>query len=107
MRPLHARPRPGRSTLRPVYEVEVDLVESEPAQALLCFGLRILRPWIELGRDEDLLARQAAGAQGLADGLFVAVGLRRVDVTVAELERPAHRFLGLLAGPNLPDAETA
>ena len=41
-RPLHAGPRPERAAPRPVHQVEVDLVEAEPAQALLQFCGRVL-----------------------------------------------------------------
>ena len=50
---------------------------------------------IELRGDEDLVARHAAVAQGAADARLVAVGLRGVDVAVAELERPANGVLAL------------
>jgi hypothetical protein len=57
-----------------VDDVQVDPVDAEPAQAALGLGGRIpSAPRVELGRDEDVLARDAALAQGLADALLVAV----------------------------------
>src|SRR5439155_27200201 len=104
VRTLHAWPHPSRPALRPVDEVEVDPVHPEPAQALLCLGLRVLGPRIELRRDEHLVSRQPAVAKRLADALLVAVALGRIDVAIAQLERPAHGVFRLLAGMDLPDA---
>src|SRR5271166_6702215 len=83
--PLHARPGPERTALGPVDDVEVDVVEAEPPQAPLSLGGRIRARGIELGRDEHVLARDAALTQRTADALLVAVGLGGVDVPVAEL----------------------
>src|SRR5918994_2364088 len=102
---FHAGPGPGRPALRPVDDVEVHLVDVQPFQAPLGLGLRVLPRRIELGSYEDLFARHAAVAQRAADALLVAVGLRSVDVAVAELERPANRVLALPPVRNLPDAE--
>src|SRR5262245_35760809 len=103
---LHAWPGPGRTALRPVDDVQVDVVDVQLLQAALdrCDG--ILPPGMELGRDEHLFARNAALEQPLADALLVAVGLCRVDVSVSELERPAHRIDAFPAVLNLPDAES-
>ena len=51
----------------------------------------------QLGRDEDLVARQAAVAQGAADRRLVAVHRRGVDVAIADLERPPDGVVGLRA----------
>ena len=104
-RTFHPGPGPGRSALRPVDDVEVDLLDAKPFQAPLRLGLRVLPRRIELGRDEDLLARHAAVAKGAADARLVAVCLRGVDMAVAELQRPADRVLGLGPVRDLPDAE--
>ena len=56
-RTLHARPCPGRATLRPVNQIQIDIVCSEPLQATLGLGGRILARRIELGRDKHLVAR--------------------------------------------------
>jgi len=105
VRAFHPGPSPGRAALRPVDDVEVQLVDSQPFQAPPCLGLRVLPRRVELGGDEDLLARHAAVAQRATDALLVAIGLRRVDVAIAELERPANRVLALRPARNLPDAE--
>ena len=103
---LHARPGPRRPTLRPVDDVQVDVVDAEPPEAVLGLARRIGVAREELGRDEHLLPGDAALAQRPADALLVAVGLRRVDVAVAELERPAHGVLALRPVGYLPDAES-
>jgi hypothetical protein len=59
----------------------------------------------DLGLDEDLFARDAGVAQGLADLGLVAVGGGGVDVPVAEFERGLHGGDGLL-GRGLEDAES-
>src|SRR5205085_11772354 len=79
-RPLHPRPGPGGPALGPVDDVQIDLIDTQPVQAALGLRGRIgSTPGIELGRDEELLARDAALAQRLPDARLVAVGLRRVD----------------------------
>jgi hypothetical protein len=60
---------------------------------------------MELRGDEDLLARDAAGADGGAHRGLVPVALRRVDVAVAGFERRADRSLAVGALGELPDAE--
>ncbi len=102
---LHPRPGPGRALLGPVDDVEVDLLDAEPLEAVLGLGGRVGARGIELRRDEDLVARDAAVAQRAADARLVAVGLRGVDVPVARLERPAHRVLTLGAVLDLPHAQ--
>jgi hypothetical protein len=66
-------------------DVEIDLVDLEPPQALLHLGRRILAAWIELRGDEDLLARNAAGLQSSPHTGFVAIGLGGIDVALSEL----------------------
>src|SRR5262249_30292258 len=74
-RPLHPVPRPRRPALGPVDDVEVDVVDAEPLEAALRLGLRVLAGGVELRRDEDLLARDAAVAQRAPDAALVAVRL--------------------------------
>jgi hypothetical protein len=88
-----------------VDDVEVDAIDAEPPEAALDLGDRILAAGIELRGEEDLLAGQAAPAQRLPDALLVAVRLRRVDVAIAELERPPHRVDALGPVGHLPDAQ--
>lgn len=58
----------------------------------------------DLGGDEDVLARDAGLADGVADFGFVLVVLRRVDVTVAGAQGGQARF-GALRAVRLVDAE--
>src|SRR3954454_15324980 len=54
LRLLHPGPRPGRAALRPVDDVEVDVVEAEPLEASLRLRDRIVAARVELRRHEDL-----------------------------------------------------
>ncbi len=72
----------------------------EPSAARLASIVSRSRPALperQLGRHEDLVARQAALAQRAADAGLVAVHRRRVDVAVADLERAQRRGLGPVA----------
>jgi hypothetical protein len=89
----------------PVDEVEVDPVEVEQAQAVLERPAGVAGAGEQLGGDEHLFARDAAGGERAADRLLVAVELGRVDVPVAGLERPAHGVLGLPPRAHLEDAQ--
>jgi len=65
-----------------VDQVQVEVVEAESGQRLLERSLgavlaAILDP--KLGGDKQLVPRDAAGGDGPADGLFVAVRLRGVE----------------------------
>ena len=87
-------------------DVEVDVVDAEPLEAPFRLGRRIgATAGIELRRHEELVTRDAALAQPLPDAFFVAVRLRRVDVPVAELERPPNGVHALGSVGNLPDPE--
>ena len=99
--------RAGRPALRPVDQVEVDLLDRRAARG--CARARATgraRAGKELRGHEHLVAGHAAGAKRRADARLVAVVLRRVDVAVAGLERPAHGVLGLRPVRHLPDAES-
>ena len=87
-------------------EVEVDVVDAQPLQALRRFRRRVLTAGIELGRDEDVTTRYAAVLQRPADALLVAVGLRGVNVPVAEFEGPSNGVDALASVAHLPDTET-
>lgn len=76
--------------LRAVDDHQVDDVEAERSQRSLDarLGLGVaLDPGVDLGRDEEFVARDAAVAQAFADAALIAVGLGRVDVAVADLHR--------------------
>jgi hypothetical protein len=88
-----------------VDDVQVDVVDPEPLQAALDLGDRVLPPRKELGRDEHVLARNAALAQRLSDALLVAVSLRGINVPAAELKRPGNGIYALAAIRHLPDTK--
>jgi hypothetical protein len=90
-----------------VDQVQVEVVEAEPGQRLGEGSLgavlaAVLDP--QLGGDEQLVPRDAAGGDGPADGLLVVVGLGGVEVAVADREGVADRLLGLV-GRDLEDPE--
>src|SRR4029453_1214795 len=84
-RTFHPGPGPGGSALRPVDDVEGDLLDAPALQAAVRLGPRVVARGIELGGDEYALARHAAVAQSAPDALLVAVRLRSVDMAVAAL----------------------
>jgi hypothetical protein len=82
-----------------VDQVQVDVVQAQPFEGPLerssGVGLtRVLNP--ELGRHEDLVARDAAAAHGATNGLLVLIGGGRVDEPVTHVERGRHGPLGVL-----------
>jgi radical SAM superfamily enzyme YgiQ (UPF0313 family) len=107
--PLHGPPGVEALPLhRPVDQVEVGLLDPQPPQAGVAGPQRGLVPVIgvpELGGDEEVAAREAAGLQRRPHVLLVPVGARGVHVPVAGLERPADGVAGLGAGRGLPEAE--
>jgi hypothetical protein len=75
-----------------VDEVQVDVVEPELLEREVHGvddGLRPLVAVPQLGRDEQLVARDAGFLDRAADALLVAVGGSGVDVPVSDLERVA------------------
>src|SRR6476660_5033493 len=84
---------------RPVHEEQVEVPEVEVLQRLVEGGQRVVvrvEAVVELAGDEDVVAVDAGGADGLADLLLVSVHLGGVDVPVADLEGRERRVLGLL-----------
>src|SRR5690625_6142498 len=91
----------------PVDQQEVDILDAEPPKA----GLggrpnerRCVVPGVDLGRDEHLVAREAAVDHGRANGCFILVRLWRVDMPVADLERVEYGIATFIA-PKRPGAE--
>ena len=86
--------------VRPVDEVEVDGVEAEAGEgAFEClpdFGAAVPL-FLEFGGEEVVVTVEAARAEAGADGVFVFVGFRGVDVAVAELEGVADGLGGFRA----------
>src|SRR2546430_3243514 len=102
---LHSGPRPARAALGPVDDVEVEVVDAELLEAARGLLDRVSVPGVELGRDEHLVARDLGLAEALPDAFLVAVGLSGVDMSIAELERPANGVHAFAALRYLPDAE--
>src|SRR6188474_1270868 len=91
----------------PVDQVEVDVVEAEPPEALLERGqgrVVALARVPQLGGDEDLLAGDPRRGYRRPDPALVAVRGGGVDVPVADCERLLDHPLGLLRW-HLEDAE--
>ena len=103
---LHPGPRPGGPASRPVDEVEVDVVDPEPLDAVGGLSERVAPAGVELRRDEHLVARDAALAQRSADARLVSVRLRGVDVAVPQLQGRADRVHARGSVRYLPHAES-
>src|SRR6185437_3443210 len=92
---------------RPMYEIEIDIVEVEAAQAFATgaqCGVEALRVVPEFGCDEHVLARRAGVDEPEADAGLVAVDRRRIEMTVAGLQRRGDD-VGGAGGRRLPEAE--
>ena len=92
---------------RMMQQIEVDVVDAQPAQAGVEADLRgvvavVAHP--QLGGDEDLVAGDAGAADALADLALVVVGGGRVDQPVAVTQRGLDGGGGLL-GRALEDAQ--
>ena len=79
----------GNLRIGPVHQQEVDIVDLERAQAVVdragkIVGLKVLVA--DFGGEENVGARQAGGAQRLADRRLGAVFARGIDVAVAGLK---------------------
>ena len=92
---------------RPVDQIEVDVVLVEPAQALVeCPQRRLVAVVMvgQLGGDEYLFTRDAAGNDGLANAGLVLVAGRGVDAPIPAIEGCQNRRDDL-AVRNLKDPE--
>jgi hypothetical protein len=82
-----------------VDEEKVHFVKPQLAQALLESPPGLVCPMLaigELGRDEDLIARQFAAPESLPDALLVLISLSGVDQPVSGCQRDGDRLSGLL-----------
>src|SRR5438105_6921735 len=89
-------------------QVEVDVLESEFPAAPFEGAQRGVETMVavpEFRRDEDLVARNAALADGRSHVSFVSVHLRGVNQPVAAFEGGGDGLPGLLAGARLPHAQ--
>jgi hypothetical protein len=103
----HGAPRAVVVAIGLVDQVQVEVVEAQTLQRgverlLGVFLAGVLHP--QLRGDEQLLAGDAAGGDGAADGFLVAVGGGGVEVAVAGGQGAGDGLLGLLGG-DLEDAE--
>ena len=93
---------------RPVDEIEVNLVDAKQARALVegAQGLVIAMVGVpHLRGHEDVVAVKLAATQRLTDAALIVVEVRRVDVSVADLERLHGRVDDDIVR-HLPDAES-
>ena len=84
---------------RLMQQIQVDVVDAQPAQARLEADLRGVVAVVadpQLGADEDLVAGNAGAADALADLALVVVGGGGVDQPVAVTQRRLDRGGGLL-----------
>src|SRR5881396_2826582 len=89
-------------------QVEVDVLEPEFPAAPFEGAQRGVETMVavpEFRRDEDLVARNAALADGRSHISFVSVHFRGVDHSVAAFEGGGDGLPGLLAGARLPHAQ--
>src|SRR5262245_4213138 len=102
MEVLESSPRFGSLACdRPVNEIEVDVIEAEPLHALVeraegAIVSVVVVP--QLRRHEDLVARDAAGADRLSDVALVVIEARGVDMAISELECGEHGIARLVPG---------
>src|SRR4051794_6635297 len=104
---LHRAPGAVVVPERLVDQVQVDMLEAEPLQRPVEAPTGSVLAGVgdpQLRGDEEFVARDAAGGDGAADGLFVDVRGGGVDVAVAGGEGVGDRPLGVL-GRDLVDAE--
>jgi hypothetical protein len=104
---LHRPPGAVVVAERLVDQVQVQPVKAEPLQGPVERAAGVVLAGVgdpQLGGDEQLVARDAAGGDGTADGGLVLVGGGRVEMPVAGGQRIGHHALGLL-GWDRVDAE--
>src|SRR5436309_9117506 len=88
-------------------EEEIDMIGAERIETVGKAARHILRREIvrcDLGGEEDRVALDPGAGDGAPDLALVAIGLGRVDMAIAELERIFHRAFALRA-VELPGAE--
>ena len=105
---LHRAPGAINITVGLMDQVEVEVIQLEPAEGVLEGGFRRFVASVgdpELGRDEDLIPGNATSANRLADRFLVAVGSSRIDEPVAHLQGVPHAPLALLQIGNLKYTE--
>jgi hypothetical protein len=94
--------------LRPVHEVEVDVVHPQPVQAGVDAGERRFITLVavpKLGRDEDLGAVDSGCGERTADAFLVSVDHGGVDVPVAKFEGGGDGLLNVFSILDLERAE--
>ena len=94
--------------LRPVDQVEIEVVESKPAHARVECLQRAVVALVcipQFGHQVELVTRHAGFGNRSPDLSFVTVGRRGVDMPVAGAQRSAYRQLGVCRG-DLENSET-
>ena len=100
-RPGQGNVAPVEGGQRPVHEEQVDVVGAQVFERLGdgCGGaLGLVVGVVDLGCEENLLARDSRGVERGSNLGLVAVHLRGVDVTVPDLEGAADGVVGALGG---------
>ena len=95
--------------VRPVDQVEVDVVDPQGLQALLETGTGQVVAVVlvmELGGEEDLASRDAALGDALPHALLVEVRCGGIDVSIPRLQGQAYAVPGHDAAGDLPGAES-
>jgi hypothetical protein len=88
-----------------MHQIQVDIVDTKRFQRAVNPLLHALVPRVvELGRQPDLLAGDAAVLDAAPDLSLVAVGQRRVNMAVAGAQGDLDRLLDLVGG-GLPGPE--
>jgi hypothetical protein len=106
---LHGAPRAMDIPERLVNQVQIQIVQLQPLQrlidGLLCsIETGVLHP--ELGRNEELITRNAAILEALSYCAFVHIRCCRVNLSIAGLDRIDDAALAFLWIGNLKDAKT-
>ena len=87
--------------VRPMHEQEIDEVDAESLQALLDRARKVVGAQVfvrYLGRQKNLIARHAGGADAFADAALGTVFPGRIDVTIAEAQRACDDLAAIAQG---------
>jgi hypothetical protein len=94
---------------RPMQQIEIDVVETQPRQARVERSASRIESLVgipQFGRDEYLVTPESTRSDRFADLVLISIGLRGVDVAVAEAQSGGDRIVSALAASRLPDAKS-